>query len=733
MRTGQVDLSPFVRAVDGEEMRTGQIDLSPFLQAADGEEVRGQRRLCPLRIIDMELTKIKGVGPKTASLFEKLGIRSCEDLLLTYPVHYDAYEPPVPCGAASLGAKCAVSGLITQPPAIRPGGRVSVTVADISDPTGKIRLIWYNAPFIRNVLKKGCVYIFRGTVSIHRGVKTLEHPEIFKPSDYEQKIKTLHPVYALTKGLTNNAFMKAVAGAMDLVPLPSEYLPEQMVRSLALMDETEAARAMHLPENEDHFAKARARVVFDEFFLFILAMRTLRAREAEAECAFPMKAVWETESILEKLPFRLTSAQMRVWTEIEQDLASDRLMSRLVQGDVGSGKTILAFLAMAQTAANGYQSSLMAPTEVLARQHFEKLCAFVEEQNLTYIKPVLLIGAQRAAERRESLTRIASGEANCIIGTHALIQEGVAYKSLALVITDEQHRFGVFQRRAMAEKGEMPNIMVMSATPIPRTLGVIYYGDLDISVIDQLPAHRLPIKNAVVDVNWRPNAWRFLAKEVAAGHQCYVICPMIEPSEELEAENVLEYSVKLSKELPDARIGLLHGRMKAEEKNEVMARMGAGEIDILVSTTVVEVGVDVPNATVMLIENAERFGLAQLHQLRGRVGRGDAQSYCIFLAGQASEAITKRLDILKHSNNGFEIAEKDFELRGPGDLLGIRQSGEAAFRIADLSRDREILKKAGDMAAVIMADDPALIGEEYELLKKRLDKYLTTETEGITL
>lgn len=425
---------------------------------------------------------------------------------------------------------------------------------------------------------------------------------------------------------------------------------------------------------------------------------------------------------------------MRVWTEIENDLKGSTLGARLVQGDVGSGKTILAFLAMIMSAENGYQSALMVPTEVLAKQHYESLLKLLEKHDLGIYSPVLLTGSTRAKEKKEIYEKIASGEAKMIIGTHALIQEKVEYHSLALVITDEQHRFGVRQRITLSDKGKEPNVLVMSATPIPRTLAIILYGDLDISVVDELPAKRLPIKNCVVDTSYRPKAYRFMEKEIAAGHQVYVICPMVEESEGLEAENVTDYTQKLRQVFPpEIAVEALHGQMKPAQKNEIMERFAANEIQILVSTTVVEVGVNVPNATVMMVENAERFGLAQLHQLRGRVGRGDAQSYCIFMQGSGAKETSRRLEILNKSNDGFFIASEDLKLRGPGDLFGERQSGLMEFTIADIYRDAAILKQASDAARELLELDPDLSLPQNERLKQRLDAYCMRRLEDLGL
>ncbi len=681
----------------------------------------------------MKLTDLKGIGPKTEQLLNKVGIFTPSDLIRYYPVHYDEYTEPIAIGAVVPGQKCAVFGTITGNVGFRAFGKRSILTATIQDPTGSIRLNWFNAPFLRTMLKPRSVFVFRGMVTEKKGMRVMEHPEILSPQKYEELQSSLVPVYSLTKGLSGKTIGKAVAEALKLTPLTNEYLPESLLHMNGLADEAWAVRTIHFPKDKEELEKARKRLAFDEFFLFITTMRILKNANSDEKNEYPMQASWDTEELIQELPYQLTNAQLRVWHEIEKDLSGEKLMSRLIQGDVGSGKTIIAFLAMIMTAANGYQSALMAPTEVLARQHFEKLSQMKEQYHLQTLNPVLLTGSMRVKERREAYEKIASGEANAIIGTHALIQDAVQYKHLALVITDEQHRFGVHQRRTLSDKGRLPNSMVMSATPIPRTLAVIFYGDLDISVIDQLPARRLPIKNAVVNESYRPNAMRFIRRQVEEGRQVYVICPMIEDNEEFEAANVIDERHALQKEFPDFQIGLMHGRLKADEKNKVMDSFLKNEIQILVSTTVVEVGVDVPNATVMLIENAERFGLATLHQLRGRVGRGQHQSYCIFMAGQTSKQTEERLEILKNSNNGFEIAEKDLSLRGPGDLLGIRQSGDAMFSIADVTRDRDVLISAGQTAASVLTDDPAFIQDENQLLKKRLDEYRRTNEKNLVL
>ena len=447
---------------------------------------------------------------------------------------------------------------------------------------------------------------------------------------------------------------------------------------------------------------------------------------------FSVKKQDECRRLLNELPYKLTDAQMRTLEEVLKDLRSGSVMNRLIQGDVGSGKTIIAVLALLAVCENGYQGALMVPTEVLARQHFESVTELFEKHGVDK-NVVLITGSMTAKEKRIAYGKIASHEADMIIGTHALIQEKVVYDNLALVITDEQHRFGVAQREMFGNKGQMPHVLVMSATPIPRTLAIILYGDLDISVIDELPANRLPIKNCVVDKSYRPRAYRFIENEVKNGRQAYVICPMVEGSEGLEAENVTDYTQLLKKELLGITVEMLHGQMKAAQKNEIMERFASGEIQVLVSTTVVEVGVNVPNATVMMVENAERFGLAQLHQLRGRVGRGEHQSYCIFIRGNKDQETAKRLEILNHSNDGFYIASEDLKLRGSGDLLGTRQSGDMEFQMADIFRDADILQKASEAASELLADDPYFEKPEHELLKKVMKSYLDLENHDIGL
>ena len=678
------------------------------------------------------LRELKGVGEKTEKLFQKIGITTAEELLRYYPRTYDIYEEPVEIASAEEDKTVSIRATIATGIYINQIRNLQVLTTTVTDASGRLPVAWFNAPYLRGTLKKGSVFILRGKIIRKKGRPQMEHPEIFTPAAYEEIIHSMQPVYGLTKGLSNKMITKLVHQILDTRPLHGEYLPEEIRERYQLADANYAIRTVHFPKNMQELLTARKRLVFDEFLLFVLAIQLLKEKTEEAPNTFPMKPVWTTEEIIEGLPYDLTGAQKNVWHEIERDLSGHKLMSRLVQGDVGSGKTVIAFLAMVLSAENGFQSALMVPTEVLANQHYEGFLRLMEEQNIASCHPVLLTGSTTARQKREIYQKIADGEVNVIIGTHALIQEKVEYKNLGLVITDEQHRFGVRQREALTTRGNPPHVLVMSATPIPRTLAIILYGDLDISIIDELPAKRLPIKNCVVGTSYRPKTYSFIEKQVQMGRQAYVICPMVEESEGLEAENVTDYARKLQEVLPgEIKVEILHGKMKPKEKNRIMEAFASGEIQVLVSTTVVEVGVNVPNATVMMVENAERFGLAQLHQLRGRVGRGEHQSYCIFIQGNNEENTSKRLKILNESNDGFYIAGEDLKLRGPGDLFGIRQSGLMEFKIGDIYNDAGILKNASEAAGEILALDFDLILPQHKALKEHLKGYMSEELENL--
>ena len=669
--------------------------------------------------------KLKGIGEKTEALFLRIGVNTIEDLIRYYPRGYDIFEDPVPISQLEEGNTAAVTGAVFGRIQVSGNQRLQITTLYLKDLTGTLKVIWFRMPFLRNTLGKGGPITLRGRVVRKREGLVMEHPEIYYPSvKYEEKRHSMQPVYSLTAGLTNNAVIKAVKQALDCVSEKMNILPRKVEEKYGFPPYVQAVQTMHFPENKESFIRARERFAFEEFLIFILSLRRMKHSEIRVENPFSLPDHPLLARFLDQLPYQLTSAQKRVWEEIRADMQGPTVMSRLVQGDVGSGKTVIAFLALLLAGLNGCQGALMAPTEVLARQHFETISGMLERYSIP-LKAELLTGSMTAQQKRKAYEKIESGSVSIIIGTHALIQEKVHYKNLALVVTDEQHRFGVRQREALAGKGRSPHILVMSATPIPRTLAIILYGDLDISVIDEMPKNRLPIKNCVVDTSYRETAYRFMKKQVQEGRQCYVICPMVEESEKLEAENVMDYSSMLSEEMGDQiRVGCLHGRMKQQEKDEIMDSFGRNEIQILVSTTVVEVGIDVPNATVMLIENAERFGLAQLHQLRGRVGRGQYQSYCIFMSPSKSKETKERLEILNHSNDGFFIAGEDLRLRGPGDLFGIRQSGILDFQTADVFQDAKLLQAAGTTAEEILAEDPELACPEHAGLRKCIEDKL---------
>lgn len=669
--------------------------------------------------------ELKGIGDKTESLFHKIGVESIGDLLRYFPRRYDVYEKPVPIAELEMGKVYTISGVIQGRVQLAGRPNMQIVSVNVKDDSGILKVVWYRMPFLKNTLSEYQEITLRGSVVQKKGQKVMEHPELFVPvSSYTAKLDSLQPVYPLTSGLSNNLMIKSVKQALDYLDLAQDFLPQNIRMKYHLAEYNYALKGIHFPQRKEELYYARERLVFEEFLIFTLALRQTRIKQEKEVNGYDIFMHPKIAEFLSGLPFELTGAQKKVWEEIRHDICGPYTMSRLVQGDVGSGKTIVAVLALMLVGLNGYQGAMMAPTEVLAKQHYEKINGLMEQYEIS-LKVELVTGSMTAKEKRLAYEHIENGEVQIIVGTHALIQEKVHYQNLALVITDEQHRFGVRQRETLAQKGKIPHILVMSATPIPRTLAIILYGELDISVIDELPSNRLPIKNCVVDTGYRSKAYQFMKKEISEGRQCYIICPMVEDSEAIEAENVTDYAENLQKEMGTSiRVCALHGKMKQKQKDEIMEQFARNEIQILVSTTVIEVGIDVPNATVMMVENAERFGLAQLHQLRGRVGRGKHQSYCIFMSGSKTKEAKKRLEILNHSNDGFHIANEDMKLRGPGDLFGIRQSGLMDFKIGDVFQDAKILQQANEAAGEILKDDPKLEKKENERLAEQLSRYL---------
>ena len=655
----------------------------------------------------MQIECLKGVGDKTKKLLNKMNITTTKELLMYYPRDYDVFRRPVYLSDIDEEGVHAIAVVIVSDVEQKSVKKLNITTVFAADEKGdKIKLTWFNMPFIRNSVRRGYRYIIRGRVMFKGSTLSMEQPKMYTMAEYEEKCHSIQPIYPLIKGVTNNLMIKLVKQCFtnENEIDEFEYLPKNITDKYELMPLYEAVKYIHFPRSIEEMKNARQRFAFDEFFTFIMKMNKLKKGRIHIKNNYIIQENKLTKDIIERLPFTLTAPQMKAYNEIMCDMQGDYVMNRLIQGDVGSGKTIIAVLALFNVVFSGYQGALMVPTEVLANQHYEYIVSLVKEYQLN-INPVLLVGSMGASAKKNAYKQIENGEADIIIGTHALIQEKVQYKKLALVITDEQHRFGVNQRNTLSLKGDQPHICVMSATPIPRTLAIILYGDLDISIIDALPGGRLPIKNCVVDEAYRPNINRFITREVNQGHQVYIICPMVFESDISESENVTNYTVKLREELQGISIEGLHGQMSPSQKNEIMELFSKNEISVLVSTTVIEVGINVPNATCMIIENADKFGLAQLHQLRGRVGRGRYQSYCIFVTSSKKKETKERLEIIASSNDGFYIAEQDLKLRGPGDFFGIRQSGDMDFKIADIYSDANMMKKAKECAEYIIENN----------------------------
>ncbi len=653
---------------------------------------------------DGSVKELKGVGDKNAALLSKLGIYSIRDLLEYYPRAYTVFALPVNISELKEGTTEAIECIIAVKPETLRLSRFTIVNLRVNDPSGSIKLTWYNAPFITGQLKVGSRFIFRGRIVRKKGELFMAQPQIFSREAYFRKLQELQPVYPLTKGVTNNLLSKLVKEALPLIAQEEDYLSRNIRNEYKLLKHSDALQHIHFPVSKDDCIEAHRRLAFDEFVRFGALIRSMKEKRGIDPNRYRVDDFSACDELIGSLPYTLTGAQLRVFDEIRQDMSSDRLMSRMIQGDVGSGKTIIAMLATLACVKKGYQACIMAPTDVLARQHYDGFTAMLAPFG---VKTLLLTGQLKASEKKKAYETIRNHECDVIIGTHALIQDKAEYDCLALAVIDEQHRFGVNQREAIMNKGDHPHILAMSATPIPRSLAIILYGDLDLSIIDEMPKNRLKIKNCVVGTSYRPTAYNFILKQIKEGHQAYIICPMVEESEMSDNENVVDYTAELRSVLGDdsVRIEYLHGKMKPAEKNAVMDSFAAGDIDILVSTTVVEVGVNVPNATVMMVENSECFGLAQLHQLRGRVGRGEAQSYCIFIKGTESKEIDERLDILVKYNDGMQVAENDLRLRGPGDFFGTRQSGELEFKIADIYGDADVLKAATDYVRALSGEE----------------------------
>lgn len=650
--------------------------------------------------LDDPITTIKGVGDKTSTMFARLGIYNVQDLLMYFPRTYVTYEDPVDIADLQAGNRQAVRAVVNSRAEVKKVRGLTIVVVYAKDYSGTIKLTWFNCPFLRNYFHIGQEFVFVGDVSYKNGMMTMSHPEYYIDTKYSELTNRWQPVYAVTPGITSKTIQKAVKNASSAIDSIVDYIPESIRSEYDLTEMGRAVYTIHFPVDDQQLRSAVKRMAFDEFYSFIANMHRIKEEAVYVQNEAVIDCDEDVRHFIDSLRFKLTNAQMNAVRDMLDDMRSDHVMNRLVQGDVGSGKTIVAAIGLYAAAVCGYQGVIMAPTEVLAVQHYKELSELCKTYSISL---GLLTGSMTAKEKREMYSRIKNGEVQIIVGTHALIQDKVEYSHLGLVVTDEQHRFGVRQREKLAMKGGNPHTLVMSATPIPRTLAIIMYGDLDISVIDELPAGRIPIKNCVVDESYRKTAQGFIMKEVSKGHQVYIVCPMVEASEVLDdVANVTEYTDELEHAIKETygasvSIACLHGKMKSEEKNAILSDFSEGKISILVSTTVIEVGINNPNATVMMVENAERFGLAQLHQLRGRVGRGGLQSYCIFMSGKKDRDTMQRLNVLAKSNDGFYIAGEDLKMRGPGDFFGVRQSGEVMFKMGDIYNHSDMLRAAQDV------------------------------------
>ncbi|MFH1501910.1 MAG: ATP-dependent DNA helicase RecG [Candidatus Eisenbacteria bacterium] len=671
-----------------------------------------------------EVRYLKGVGPKFAELLAKSGVVTIEELLYYVPRRYTDWSRIARVDDLRAGDRVTVFVSVVSADVSRRGRR-QVFAAALEDDSGAVFARWFNQPYLKNVLVRGARAVVSGEVRFDRSARRIEfvNPSFEVLSD-DEATELVHagrivPEYSQIGALSGRRIRSMVKAALDrFLPDLEDPIPASVRRRRRLPGLREAMGDVHFPRSLDQAATARDRLAFEEFFLFqiVVGRRRMRAEEAPGAVSFSWNDA-EHSRFLGSLPFRLTGAQERVIAEIRADMARKHPMNRLLQGDVGSGKTVVAAAVMHQAVANGYQAAIMAPTEILAEQHMRSVQALLTPlgDGVT-----LLRGGLKSAERADALAAIAGGKADVVVGTHALIQSDTEFARLGLAVVDEQHRFGVEQRAALRSKGEAPDVLVMTATPIPRTLALTVYGDLDVSVLDELPPGRTPVTTAVRDEAGRERLYRFVRTEMSEGKQVFIVYPLVEDSEKVElAAATAMYEKLRTRVFKDYSLGLVHGRMSPEEKDEVMGRFQRGDVDLLVSTTVVEVGVDVPNATVMVVEHAERFGLAQLHQLRGRVGRGSQRSYCVLMVGPgASDEARERIQILAATTDGFEIAEKDLELRGPGEFLGVRQHGLPRFAVADLRHDSRLLVKARDDAFAFLDADPKLESPEGRVLRE---------------
>lgn len=683
-------------------------------------------------IMNESIQYVKGIGPKKAEKLNRLGIYSIRDLLYYFPRQFEDRSIIKKIAQLENDEKVTVKAIITNIETYTVKKGMTITRVDVKDDTGFAKLIFFNREYIKNTFRVGDSILAFGKVKKNGGFIELNSCEVEYLSNTPKNIGKMFPVYPLSYGITNKDISNNIRNVFENkdIKIP-EYLPKEILEKYRLCGIEYAIKNIHFPQNKEALKIALYRLIFEELLILQLGLFMYRSG-SENEKGIIFKKDNRLDDILESLPFRLTKAQSRALDEIIDDMCSEKVMNRLVQGDVGSGKTVVALLALSECVFNGYQGAMMAPTEILAKQHYE---SFMETFKDIGITVEILTGSTSKKQKEIILEKVKNGEIDILIGTHALIEDNVEFKNIGLVITDEQHRFGVRQRGKLSSKGN-PDILVMTATPIPRTLALILYGDLDISIIDELPPGRMPIETIAVEKKKREKVYNTLVrKEVEKGRQVYIVCPLVEESDVLDITSATETEEEIKNEFfPDLRVGLLHGKMKASEKENIMNDFKNHKLDILVSTTVIEVGVNVPNSTLMIIENAERFGLAQLHQLRGRVGRGKHQSYCILIYNSKSEVCRKRMEIMEDTNDGFKISEKDLEIRGPGEFFGTMQHGVPELKIANLFKHMKILKVVQKEARIIIGEDPNLEFKEHKGLKKEIElKFKNKIDEDITM
>lgn len=681
--------------------------------------------------LNKEIQFVKGIGPKRAEKLHKLNIFTLKDLIYYFPRQYEDRSKVKKINQLENEEKVTIKGVITRMDSYSPKKGMNIIRMDMRDDTGYIKLSFFNQEYIKRAFKSGDSIVVFGKVKIENNFKEFVPIEIEHYSSKPQSNCKIEPVYPLTYGLSNKELQGIIRSVLTKEEFKvKEYLPTYILEKYKLCGIDFAVRNIHSPSNKEALKIALYRLVFEEFLILQLGLFYFKNGVNESS-GIEFKENEKLNDIIESLPFKLTKAQNRALSEITQDMTSSKVMNRLVQGDVGSGKTVVALLALASAVLNGYQGALMAPTEILASQHYDSFKEILERFN---IKSELLVGSLTKKQKEKVLEKVKNQEVDILIGTHALIEDKVEFKNLGIVITDEQHRFGVRQRGRLSNKGDSPDILVMTATPIPRTLALILYGDLDISIIDELPPGRQPIETIAIEHKRRNEAYENLVRsEVQKGRQVYVVCPLVEESEKIEATAASELVEELKREFfSDLRVGLLHGKMRPAEKDAIMDDFKNKKLDILVSTTVIEVGVNVPNATLMIIENAERFGLAQLHQLRGRVGRGNHKSYCILIYNSKTEVCKERMAIMEETTDGFKISQKDLEIRGPGEFFGTRQHGLPELKVANIFKHIKILKQAQLEARYIIGQDRRLQLKENQKIKEEI-LYKFSERREISL